>query len=71
MLFAQNGSSVGLELDIEHYVVPAPSNSANSAFVYAANMAENPRSISASSGSSLYPTRDGGVTTERPTTFKV
>ncbi|KAE9598631.1 putative 6-phosphofructo-2-kinase, Fructose-2,6-bisphosphate 2-phosphatase [Lupinus albus] len=42
----ENGSSAGLELDLEHYVVPAPSTSANSALVYAANMTENPRSLS-------------------------
>ncbi|KAI5408617.1 6-phosphofructo-2-kinase/fructose-2,6-bisphosphatase [Lathyrus oleraceus] len=49
----ENGSSAGLELDLEHYVVPAPSTSANSAHVYAANNTENPRSlISGSDGSS-------------------
>ncbi|PKI73259.1 hypothetical protein CRG98_006352 [Punica granatum] len=40
-----NGSSASLELDLEHYVVPAPSTSANSALVYAANMTETPRSL--------------------------
>lgn len=51
----QNGSSVGLDIDIEHYVVPTPSTSANSAHVYAANLTENPRSITCVSGSSSYP----------------
>ncbi|KAF7816136.1 6-phosphofructo-2-kinase/fructose-2,6-bisphosphatase isoform X1 [Senna tora] len=51
---SENASSVGLELDLEHYVVPAPSTSANSASVYAANMTENPRSLSGWSGSSSY-----------------
>ena len=44
----------GLELDLEHYVVPAPSTSANSAHVYAANMTENPRSLISGTGSSSY-----------------
>lgn len=43
---AENGSSTSLELDLEHYVVPAPSTSANSGHVYAANMTETPRSLS-------------------------
>ncbi|VVA16546.1 PREDICTED: 6-phosphofructo-2-kinase/fructose-2 [Prunus dulcis] len=43
---AENGSSTSLELDLEHYVVPAPSTSANSGLVYAANMTETPRSLS-------------------------
>ncbi|KAK7289843.1 hypothetical protein RIF29_03813 [Crotalaria pallida] len=57
----ENGSSVGLELDLEHYVVPAPSTSANSALVYAANMTENPRSLISGSGSSSFSIKDGGV----------
>ncbi|XP_077239324.1 6-phosphofructo-2-kinase/fructose-2,6-bisphosphatase-like isoform X2 [Tasmannia lanceolata] len=40
----ENGSSASLELDLEHYVVPAPTL-ANSGFVYAANMSETPRSL--------------------------
>ncbi|XP_027368947.1 6-phosphofructo-2-kinase/fructose-2,6-bisphosphatase-like [Abrus precatorius] len=47
----ENVSSVGLELDLEHYVVPTPSVSANSALVYAANLTENPRSLSSGSAS--------------------
>ncbi|GKV08392.1 hypothetical protein SLEP1_g20024 [Rubroshorea leprosula] len=39
----ENGSLASLELDLEHYVVPAPSTSANSGMVYAANLAENPQ----------------------------
>ncbi|KAL2486172.1 6-phosphofructo-2-kinase/fructose-2 [Abeliophyllum distichum] len=39
-----NESSASLELDLEHYVVPAPA--ANSGLVYAANMTETPRSLS-------------------------
>ncbi|XP_058110317.1 6-phosphofructo-2-kinase/fructose-2,6-bisphosphatase [Magnolia sinica] len=41
----ENGSSASLELDLEHYVVPAPAASANSGHVYAANLTETPRSI--------------------------
>ncbi|CAM8967330.1 unnamed protein product [Rhodiola kirilowii] len=41
----KNGSSASLELDIEHYVVPAPATSANSGLVYAANLTENPRML--------------------------
>lgn len=56
----QNGSSASLELDLEHYVVPAPSTSANSGLIYAANLAENPRSLTSS-----------GVSGDRPATIKV
>ncbi|PIA32389.1 hypothetical protein AQUCO_04500175v1 [Aquilegia coerulea] len=41
----ENGSTSSLELDLEHYVVPAPVTSANSGLVYAANLAATPRSI--------------------------
>ncbi|XP_010264584.1 PREDICTED: 6-phosphofructo-2-kinase/fructose-2,6-bisphosphatase [Nelumbo nucifera] len=41
----ENGSATSLELDLEHYVIPAPVTSANSGIVYAANMTENPRSL--------------------------
>lgn len=68
----QNGSSATLELDIEHYVVPAPA--ANAGPVYAANMAETPRSLTRSgmfsrndsSSSSSYPHRDVGASVDRP-----
>ena len=55
IFLVQNGCSVGLELDLEHYVVPTPATSANSAHVYAANLTENPRSLIIGSGSSSYP----------------
>ncbi|XVE79830.1 hypothetical protein DITRI_Ditri14bG0088000 [Diplodiscus trichospermus] len=55
----ENGSSASLELDLEHYVVPAPSASANSGPVYAANLAENPRSLALA-----------GVSVNRPATIK-
>ncbi|XVF20329.1 hypothetical protein REPUB_Repub11eG0188900 [Reevesia pubescens] len=55
----ENGSSASLELDLEHYVVPAPSTSANTGLVYAANLAENPRSLSLA-----------GVSVDRPATIK-
>ncbi|KAI4318243.1 hypothetical protein L6164_026031 [Bauhinia variegata] len=65
----ENGSSVGLELDLEHYVVPAPSTSANSAHLYAANMTENPRSLVDWSGSNAYSIRDGGASIDRLATI--
>ncbi|KAF7833784.1 6-phosphofructo-2-kinase/fructose-2,6-bisphosphatase isoform X1 [Senna tora] len=65
----ENCSSVGLDLDLEHYVVPAPSASVNS-IVYAANMTENPRSPDGGSGSSTYSTVDGNVPIDRPATLK-
>lgn len=70
----QNGSTASLELDLEHYVVPAPTTSANSDLVYAANMTETPRSLSRlgvfsrSDGSSgaLHSQRDTGVSVDGP-----
>ncbi|XP_057772481.1 6-phosphofructo-2-kinase/fructose-2,6-bisphosphatase isoform X1 [Salvia miltiorrhiza] len=68
----ENGSPASLELDIEHYVVPAPS--ANSGPVYAANMTETPRSLTrtgilsrndSSSGSS-HSQKDLGASVDRP-----
>lgn len=67
-IFAQNGSFVGLDLDLEHYVVPAPSSSVNS-IVYTANMTENPRSPVV--GRSTYSFREDDNPVDRPTTFKV
>ncbi|XP_051131504.1 6-phosphofructo-2-kinase/fructose-2,6-bisphosphatase-like isoform X2 [Andrographis paniculata] len=70
----ENGSRGSLELDLEHYVVPAPSTSANSGLVYAANLTETPRSLShvgvfsrtdGSSGA-LHSQRDTGVSVDRP-----
>ena len=49
------GETSVLVLGVEHYVVPTPTNAANSAHVYAANMTENPRSLICGSGSSSYP----------------
>ncbi|KAK7385550.1 hypothetical protein VNO78_31273 [Psophocarpus tetragonolobus] len=46
---SENISSASLELDLEHYVVPSPSKSSSSAPVYAANLTENPRSLSSES----------------------
>ncbi len=74
-----NNSSASLELDLEHYVVPAPLTSANSGFIYAANNAETPRSLTLAgvfsnmdgSGNVLHPLKDGGVSFDRPATIKV
>jgi len=61
-----------LELDLEHYVVPAPSTSANSAFVYAANNTENPRFSNVDCpGNASYSFKDSGVSADQPTTIKV
>ncbi|XP_065029925.1 6-phosphofructo-2-kinase/fructose-2,6-bisphosphatase isoform X6 [Musa acuminata AAA Group] len=64
---SENGPASTLELDLEHYVVPAPSSSVG--VVYAANLTETPRSLvntgissknDASSGSS-YDSSKAGV----------
>lgn len=62
---------MSLELDLEHYVVPAPSNSANSDLVYAADLTENPRSRSSGSGSDSYSIGDGNVSIDQPETVKI
>ncbi|KAK9279940.1 hypothetical protein L1049_013624 [Liquidambar formosana] len=75
---AENCSSASLELDLEHYVVPAPSTSANSGLVYAANITETPRSLthtgvfsnSDGSGSASYSYKDSSVSVDRPATIK-
>lgn len=75
---AENGSSASLELDLEHYVVPAPTTSANSGFFYAANNTETPRSLTLAgvfsnmdgSGNVLHPSKDGSVSADRPATIK-
>lgn len=41
----QGGFSATVDLDLEHYVVPSPTTSANSGLVYAANLTETPRSL--------------------------
>ncbi|KAJ6409331.1 hypothetical protein OIU84_008926 [Salix udensis] len=67
----ENGSSAGLEVDLEHYVIPAPSTSANSAFVYAADNTENPRFSNVDcSDNASYSFKDSGVSADRPTTIK-
>ncbi|RDX57842.1 6-phosphofructo-2-kinase/fructose-2,6-bisphosphatase, partial [Mucuna pruriens] len=58
---SENISSVSLELDLEHYIVPSPSKSASSALVYAANMTENPRSLGSGSASISSSTGDDSV----------
>ncbi|XP_010521962.1 PREDICTED: 6-phosphofructo-2-kinase/fructose-2,6-bisphosphatase isoform X2 [Tarenaya hassleriana] len=76
--FLQNGPSGTLELDLEHYVVPAPATSANSAHVYAANNAENPRSLTASGlfrmsdalNSASDISKDSGVEVDQPPAVK-
>lgn len=71
---AENGSSASLELDIEHYVVPAPSTSANSGLVYAANMTETPRSLSRagvlSNADSSGSVSHSGISVDRPAPIK-
>ncbi|KAM1039888.1 hypothetical protein ACFX2I_029137 [Malus domestica] len=75
---AENGSSASLELDLEHYVVPAPSTSPNSGHMYAANMTETPRSLNLSgiftkadgSTSASYTFKDSGVLSDRHATTK-
>ncbi|KAM1829041.1 hypothetical protein ACFX1X_022259 [Malus domestica] len=75
---AENGSSASLELDLEHYVVPAPSTSANSGHMYAANMTETPRSLNLSgiftkadgSTSASYTFKDSGILSDRHATTK-
>lgn len=69
LIFVQTVSSVGLELDLEHYVVPAPSNSA---VVYAANLTENPRSLNNSgSGSDYFSIADDIVSIDQPETVHI
>ncbi|XP_057483852.1 6-phosphofructo-2-kinase/fructose-2,6-bisphosphatase-like isoform X1 [Actinidia eriantha] len=76
---AENGSSsASLELDLEHYVVPAPATAVNSGLIYAANMTETPRSLtcagvfsnSEGSGSVLQSYKDGGMLGDRPAAIK-
>lgn len=75
----QNGSSASLELDLEHYVIPAPSTSANSGLIYAASATETPRSLTCAgvfnnidgSGNVLHSFKDDGVSVDRPASKKV
>ncbi|KAL9320060.1 hypothetical protein ACSQ67_011899 [Phaseolus vulgaris] len=62
----ENCSSVGLELDLEHYVVPTPVTSANTAHVYLANLTENPRSPVSGSGSNSSPIKEMEVIVPDP-----
>ncbi|KAJ4979673.1 hypothetical protein NE237_010453 [Protea cynaroides] len=70
----ENGSAASLELDLEHYVVPAPVSSTNSGLVYAANMTESPRSLTRSgifsnsdgSSSVSHSSRAGSVSVDQP-----
>ncbi|RZC63764.1 hypothetical protein C5167_025508 [Papaver somniferum] len=73
-----SGSSASLELDLEHYVVPAPAAFANSGLVYAANFTETPRSLtcagtfsnSESPSSASHSHNTAGVSTDRTATRK-
>ncbi|TKY56497.1 6-phosphofructo-2-kinase/fructose-2,6-bisphosphatase protein [Spatholobus suberectus] len=69
---SENISSASLELDLEHYIVPSPSISASSALVYAANLAEDPRSLGSGSASISSSTGDGSVPLiNQPATVKL
>lgn len=73
----ENGSSASLELDLEHYVVPAPTTSGS---VYAANLTETPRSLKRGGvfsnidgptpGSAPHSYKEAGVSIDRPATIK-
>ncbi|RZC53405.1 hypothetical protein C5167_012274 [Papaver somniferum] len=74
----QSGSSASLELDLEHYVVPAPAAFANSGLVYAANFTETPRSLTCAGtfsnserpSSASHSHNTAGVSTDRTATRK-
>ncbi|KAF8397252.1 hypothetical protein HHK36_016162 [Tetracentron sinense] len=74
----ENGSVASLELDLEHYVVPAPATCANSGLVYAANMTETPRSLihagtfskTDGSSSASHSTKVDGASVDRPAIMK-
>ncbi|KAK4355973.1 hypothetical protein RND71_024944 [Anisodus tanguticus] len=71
---AEHGSSASLELDLEHYVVPAPTTSA----VYAANLTETPRSLKrtgvfSGTDGTIIPrpsSKDGHASNDRSATIK-
>lgn len=65
----ESESSASLELDLEHYLVPCP---ANSALVYAANLAETPRSMTSSKDSqgSALCSRSGSSSNDQSPTMK-
>nr|XP_043635601.1 6-phosphofructo-2-kinase/fructose-2,6-bisphosphatase-like isoform X1 [Erigeron canadensis] len=64
----ENGSSTSLDLDLEQYLVPAPSPSV----VYAANLTETPRSLKRGGvfSKAEASTKDAGVSVDRPETIK-
>lgn len=74
----ESGSSASLELDLEHYVVPAPAAFANSGLVYAANFTETPRSLTCAGtfsnserpSSASHSHNTAGVSTDRTATRK-
>ncbi|GMH11983.1 hypothetical protein Nepgr_013824 [Nepenthes gracilis] len=69
----ENVFSTSLELDLEHYVIPSPANSANSGLVYAANLAETPRSrafCTDSPGSASRAFKTGGVSNDGTAAIK-
>ncbi|RYQ99107.1 hypothetical protein Ahy_B07g086974 isoform A [Arachis hypogaea] len=61
----ESASSPSLELDLEHYVVPAPSNSVDPDVVYAANLTEDPRSLSSEPCGGLHSLGDGNPPTDQ------
>ncbi|CAH9121072.1 unnamed protein product [Cuscuta epithymum] len=73
----ENGFSSSLELDLEHYVIPAPAST--SALVYAANLTESPRSfkgtrvlscIDDGANIGLHSYKDDPVSNDQPTTLQ-
>ncbi|GMH12546.1 hypothetical protein Nepgr_014387 [Nepenthes gracilis] len=68
----EHGFSASLELDLEHYVVPSPAGYI-SGLVYAANLAETPRSMSSSTdrfGSASHAFRSGSFSNDGSTRIK-
>ncbi|XP_019456566.1 PREDICTED: 6-phosphofructo-2-kinase/fructose-2,6-bisphosphatase-like isoform X1 [Lupinus angustifolius] len=63
-------SSASLDLDLEHYVVPSPSTCVSPELVYAANLTEDPRSLSSGSGSGSYSIRDDSFPIDQPAAVK-
>ncbi|GAV66585.1 His_Phos_1 domain-containing protein/CBM_20 domain-containing protein/6PF2K domain-containing protein [Cephalotus follicularis] len=74
----ENGSSATLELDLEHYAVPAPTTAGNPGQVYAANLTETPRSLfragvflnTDGSGSISHSFKDSASSVDRPAIIK-
>ncbi|KAL1348808.1 hypothetical protein AAHE18_07G107200 [Arachis hypogaea] len=61
----ESATSPSLELDLEHYVVPAPSNSVDPDVVYAANLTEDPRSLSSEPCGGLHSLGGGNPPTDQ------